>query len=96
MRFYTSALRLSYGMTNDFVRNCPSCLPGSTHHAQRLSVQAITLLLTMFFKSLPGLLPCVTLYQGLEVVFIAVRCSLEEVDRREKMRADRRAGMARY
>ena len=42
------------------------------------------------------LLPCVTLYQGLEVVFIAVRCSLEEVDRREKMRADRRAGMARY
>ena len=34
-------------------------------------------------------------FDGLEVVFVGVRCPLEELERRESERSDRRAGMAR-
>jgi chloramphenicol 3-O phosphotransferase len=40
--------------------------------------------------------PCVMAFEGLDVVFVAVRCSLEVLERREKARGDRRAGLARY
>ena len=35
------------------------------------------------------------LFDGLEVVFIGVHCPLEELERREKERSDRKAGLAR-
>jgi chloramphenicol 3-O phosphotransferase len=35
------------------------------------------------------------LFDGLEVVFVGVHCPLEELERREKKRGDRRRGMAR-
>jgi chloramphenicol 3-O phosphotransferase len=35
------------------------------------------------------------LFDGLEVVFVGVHCPLEELERREKERKDRREGMAR-
>jgi chloramphenicol 3-O phosphotransferase len=35
------------------------------------------------------------LFHGLEVVFVGVHCPLEELERREGERGDRRAGMAR-
>ena len=40
--------------------------------------------------------PCVTAFEGIEVFFVAVRCPLEILERREKTRGDRREGMARY
>ena len=40
--------------------------------------------------------PCVMAFEGLEVVFVAIRCSLQELVAREKARSDRRLGMARY
>ena len=35
------------------------------------------------------------LFDGLEVVFVGVHCPLEELERRESERGNRRAGMAR-
>jgi chloramphenicol 3-O phosphotransferase len=35
------------------------------------------------------------LFDGLEVVFVGVRCPFEELERRERGRGDRREGMAR-
>jgi len=35
------------------------------------------------------------LFDGLEVIFVGVHCPLEELERREKERSDRREGMAR-
>jgi chloramphenicol 3-O phosphotransferase len=40
--------------------------------------------------------PCVRAFEGLEVIFVAVRCSLETLESRESARGDRRVGMARY
>ena len=40
--------------------------------------------------------PCVIAFDGLEVVFVAVRCSLEALEDRERTRGDRQGGMARY
>ena len=40
--------------------------------------------------------PCVMAFEGLEVVFVAVRCSIETLNDREKSRGDRRVGMAQY
>jgi chloramphenicol 3-O phosphotransferase len=40
--------------------------------------------------------PCIMTFVGLDVVFVGVRCSLEVLENREKARADRREGTARY
>jgi chloramphenicol 3-O phosphotransferase len=40
--------------------------------------------------------PCVMAFEGLEVLFVAVRCSLEALENREIERGDRHRGMARY
>jgi chloramphenicol 3-O phosphotransferase len=37
----------------------------------------------------------VELFEGIDVVFVGVHCPLEELERREQRRKDRRAGMAR-
>jgi len=36
-----------------------------------------------------------TLFDGLDVIFVGVHCPLEELERRERGRGDRRAGLAR-
>ena len=40
--------------------------------------------------------PCVRSMDGLEVTFVAVRCSLDVLESREKARGDLHVGMARY
>jgi chloramphenicol 3-O phosphotransferase len=40
--------------------------------------------------------PCVKAFDGLEVVFVGVHCSLDVLEAREKSRGDRQVGMARY
>lgn len=40
--------------------------------------------------------PCVKAFKGLQVVFVGVRCSLDVLESREKVRVDRQAGVARY
>ncbi|HIV56333.1 MAG TPA: chloramphenicol phosphotransferase CPT family protein [Candidatus Stackebrandtia faecavium] len=39
---------------------------------------------------------CVTLFKGCEVTFVGVRCSLDELERRESTRGDRRRGQAAF
>ena len=39
---------------------------------------------------------CVTLFDGLEVIFVGVHCPLEELERREINRGDRQIGLTRY
>jgi chloramphenicol 3-O phosphotransferase len=36
-----------------------------------------------------------TLFEGLDVIFVGVHCPLEELERRERQRGDRKRGMAR-
>lgn len=38
---------------------------------------------------------CVKLFEGIEVIFVGVHCSLEELKRRERKRGDRVIGLAR-
>ena len=38
---------------------------------------------------------CVRLFEGIEVIFVGVHCSLEELKRRERKRGDRRIGLGR-
>ncbi len=40
--------------------------------------------------------PCVKAFEGLQVVFVGVRCPLDVLESREKERGDRQVGMARY
>ena len=40
--------------------------------------------------------PCVKAFEGLDVVFVGVRCSLDILESREKARGDRQLGTARY
>src|SRR5688572_15798507 len=39
---------------------------------------------------------CLTLFEGLEVIFVGVYCPLEELERREKRRGGREIGLARF
>jgi len=39
---------------------------------------------------------CLTLFEGLEVIFVGLYCSLEELERREIRRGDRETGLARF
>ena len=40
--------------------------------------------------------PCAKAFEGLDVVFVGVRCSLNVLEDREKIRGDRQVGTARY
>lgn len=40
--------------------------------------------------------PCVRAFEGLDVIFVGVRCPLDVLEDRERRRGDRRVGLARY
>jgi len=39
---------------------------------------------------------CLELFEGFEVVFIGIKCPLDELERREALRGDRAQGLARW
>ena len=39
---------------------------------------------------------CLTLFEGLEVIFVGLYCPLEELERRERRRGDREIGLAKF
>jgi chloramphenicol 3-O phosphotransferase len=46
-------------------------------------------------KEPPWVENLLTLFEGLDVIFVGVHCPLEELERRERARGDRKRGMAR-
>lgn len=79
-----------------FARELPHLLDAFNSSCAAIARAGSNIVVDTVLQEPSWVTPCVTAFEGLDVVFVAVRCSLEELEAREKMRGDRHPGLARY
>ena len=77
-------------------QDLPRLLAGFNSSCAAMARTGNNVIVDTVLQELSWVAPCVMAFEGLEVVFVAVRCSLEVLEKREKARGDRQIGMARY
>jgi chloramphenicol 3-O phosphotransferase len=77
-------------------REFPRLLAGFNSSSAAIARAGNNIIVDSVLEEPSWVAPCVKAFEGLEVLFVAVRCSLEALERREMERGDRRRGMARY
>lgn len=79
-----------------FLRLVPSVVSGVQRSVAALAGAGNRLILDHVLEDPAWLRECVERWDGLDVLFVGVRCPLPELERREAARGDRAAGLARY
>jgi chloramphenicol 3-O phosphotransferase len=77
-------------------REFPRLLAGFNSSSAAIARAGNNVIVDSVLEDPSWVVPCVKAFDGLEVLFVAVRCSLEVLECREMERGDRRPGMARY
>jgi chloramphenicol 3-O phosphotransferase len=77
-------------------RELPRLLAGFSSSAAAIARAGNDVIVDTVLQEPSWIAPCVMEFEGLEVFFVAVRCSLDVLESRENARGDRRRGMARY
>jgi chloramphenicol 3-O phosphotransferase len=79
-----------------FARALPRLLAGFNSSSAAVARAGNDIIVDTVLQEPSWLAPCVLAYEGLEVLFVGVRCAPAVLESREKSRGDRREGMARY
>ncbi len=74
----------------------PSLLAGFNNSSAAMAHAGNNVIIDQVLQESSWMEPCVQAFEGLDVVFIGVRCPLDVLEAREKARGDRQAGMALY
>ena len=77
-------------------RELPRLIAGFHSSAAAIARAGNNIIVDSVLQEPSWVVPCAQAFQGLDVLFVAVRCSLETLERREVERGDRHRGMARY
>ncbi len=67
----------------------------STPHAAAVALAGNNIIVDHVLQDTSWVASCVRAFRGIETLFIAVRCPLDELERRENERGDRIKGLAR-
>ena len=79
-----------------FVQELPRLVAGFNSSCAAVARTGLNIIVDTVLQEPSWVRPCAVAFEGLAVVFVAVRCSLATLESREKLRGDRRVGMARY
>lgn len=74
----------------------PMLLTGFDASSAAIARAGINVIIDNVLQEPSWVLPCIKAFEGLQVVFVGVRCPLEVLESREKARGDRQVGMACY
>ena len=77
-------------------RELPRLLAGFNSSSAAIARAGNNVIVDTVLQEPSWVAPCVMAFEGLEVLFVAVRCSLEALESREIERGNRQRGMARY
>jgi chloramphenicol 3-O phosphotransferase len=78
-----------------FRKNCPKVIRGMHYSCRELANAGNNLIIDHVFEEESYFKECISLIKEHNVYFVGVHCSLEELERREKLRGDREIGLAR-
>jgi len=76
-------------------KELPVLLAGFNASAAAMARAGNSIIVDHVLWQQPWVLPCIEAYEGVDVVFVGIRCSLEALEAREKARGDRIQGTAR-
>ncbi len=76
-------------------REMPILLAGFNASAAAVARAGNNIIVDHVLWQQPWVLPCIEAYEGVDVIFVGLRCSLEALEAREKERGDRIQGIAR-
>jgi len=79
-----------------FIQELPLLLAGFHSSCAAIARTGNNIIIDTVLQEQCWVTPCVRAFEDLKVVFVAVRCSIETLESREKARGDRSVGMARY
>ena len=77
-------------------RELPRLIAGFNASAAAIARAGNNIIVDSVLQEPSWVVPCAQAFHGLDVLFVAVRCPLETVERREIERGDRPRGLARY
>ena len=71
-------------------------IPGMHHSISALASSGNNIIVDHVLKNKEWLIECVKVLSDFQVLFVGVRCPLEELERREQKRGNRKKGLARF